>query len=171
MSLRICMQPPWQTAWSFVPILTEPLLISIRMGMNGQAGLYIICIWQPPTKPRSAPGLRAVSRWVSILEGGHVTGTHVHIARKYNGEWIPADGLAFNLEGWVAHDGGSSLRRHADPPIPDGSTPARLLTIPVLSKREFVEIPVGNRNRLAGFDGGEAPLNILIDCFIFQSIT
>jgi hypothetical protein len=30
----------------------------------------------------------------------------VHIARKYNGEWIPADGpLAFNLSGWVAHYG------------------------------------------------------------------
>ena len=39
-------------------------------------------------------------------EGGHVTGTHVHIARKYNGEWILADGpLAFNIEGWVAHNG------------------------------------------------------------------
>lgn len=39
-------------------------------------------------------------------EGGEVTGTHVHIARKYNGEWILADGpLAFNLEGWIAHDG------------------------------------------------------------------
>lgn len=39
-------------------------------------------------------------------EGGRVTGTHVHVARKYNGEWILADGpLAFNLEGWVAHDG------------------------------------------------------------------
>jgi hypothetical protein len=39
-------------------------------------------------------------------EGGHVTGTHVHIARKYNGEWILADGpLAFNLEGWVVHGG------------------------------------------------------------------
>ena len=39
-------------------------------------------------------------------EGGTATGTHVHIARKYNGEWVPAEGtLAFNLEGWVAHDG------------------------------------------------------------------
>ncbi len=39
-------------------------------------------------------------------EGGRVTGTHEHIARKYNGEWILADGpLAFNLEGWVAHNG------------------------------------------------------------------
>ncbi len=40
-------------------------------------------------------------------ERGKATGTHVHIARKYNGEWIPADGvLPFNLEGWVAHSDG-----------------------------------------------------------------
>jgi LasA protease len=39
-------------------------------------------------------------------EGGRATGTHIHIARRYNGEWIPASGvLAFNLEGWVAHAG------------------------------------------------------------------
>lgn len=39
-------------------------------------------------------------------EGGRATGTNIHIARKYNGEWIPADGpLAFNLEGWIAHNG------------------------------------------------------------------
>ncbi len=39
-------------------------------------------------------------------EGGTSTGTHVHIARKYNGEWIPAAGpLAFNLEGWIAENG------------------------------------------------------------------
>lgn len=39
-------------------------------------------------------------------EGGTSTGTHIHIARKYNGEWILAEGpLAFNLEGWVAHNG------------------------------------------------------------------
>ncbi len=43
--------------------------------------------------------------WPSC-EGGRTTGTHVHIARKYNGEWIPADGpLAFNLDGWVAQNG------------------------------------------------------------------
>jgi LasA protease len=39
-------------------------------------------------------------------EGGSSTGTHVHVARKYNGEWILADGpLAFNFEGWVVHNG------------------------------------------------------------------
>ena len=36
-------------------------------------------------------------------EGGVSSGTHVHIARKYNGEWISADGsLPFNLEGWIS---------------------------------------------------------------------
>lgn len=39
-------------------------------------------------------------------EGGISTGTHVHIARKYNGEWILADGpLPFEMSGWVAHAG------------------------------------------------------------------
>ncbi len=39
-------------------------------------------------------------------EGGSATGTHVHIARKYNGEWIAADGpLAFNLSGWISYKG------------------------------------------------------------------
>ena len=39
-------------------------------------------------------------------EGGRTTGTHIHVARKYNGEWIPASGtLAFILEGWIPHNG------------------------------------------------------------------
>lgn len=52
--------------------------------------------------------------WVNVgdpighpsCEGGRATGTHIHIARKYNGEWIPADGpLPFTLDGWVVHEG------------------------------------------------------------------
>jgi hypothetical protein len=36
-------------------------------------------------------------------EGGVSTGTHLHIARKYNGEWISADGLTpFIMDGWVS---------------------------------------------------------------------
>jgi len=39
-------------------------------------------------------------------EGGVATGTHVHIARKYNGEWVMAGGpLPFVLDGWVAQAG------------------------------------------------------------------
>lgn len=36
-------------------------------------------------------------------EGGISSGTHVHVARKFNGEWLPADGpVPFNMSGWVA---------------------------------------------------------------------
>ncbi|HSB02952.1 MAG TPA: M23 family metallopeptidase [Anaerolineales bacterium] len=35
-------------------------------------------------------------------EGGVSTGTHLHFARKYNGEWITADGpIPFVLSGWT----------------------------------------------------------------------
>jgi LasA protease len=44
-------------------------------------------------------------------EGGIATGTHVHMARKYNGEWIPADGpIPFNLGGWIAHAGDAAYK-------------------------------------------------------------
>jgi LasA protease len=39
-------------------------------------------------------------------DGGIATGTHVHIARKYNGDWISADGpLPMVLSGWTVHAG------------------------------------------------------------------
>ncbi|MEN6392665.1 MAG: hypothetical protein ABFD53_02510 [Anaerolineaceae bacterium] len=68
-----------------------------------------------------------VGTWVEMgqplghpsCEGGHATGTHIHIARKFNGEWIAADGpMPFNLSGWVAHSSGrayyGSLTRDGD---------------------------------------------------------
>lgn len=53
-----------------------------------------------------------VGTWVNLndrighpsCEGGVANGTHVHMARKYNGEWILADGpMPFVLSGWRAH--------------------------------------------------------------------
>lgn len=52
-----------------------------------------------------------VGAWVALgdpigrpsCEGGYSTGTHLHIARSYNGRWIAADGsLPFNLDGWIS---------------------------------------------------------------------
>ncbi len=44
-------------------------------------------------------------------EGGTSTGTHLHYARKYNGEWVLADGpVPFTLSGWVAHAGTQSYQ-------------------------------------------------------------
>jgi LasA protease len=40
-------------------------------------------------------------------EGGFSTGTHLHLARRYNGEWIPADGQTpFVLDGWISAGAG-----------------------------------------------------------------
>jgi murein DD-endopeptidase MepM/ murein hydrolase activator NlpD len=42
-------------------------------------------------------------------EGGISTGTHLHIARLYNGEWIPADqDIPFNMDGWISQSSGWS---------------------------------------------------------------
>ena len=39
-------------------------------------------------------------------EGGVATGTHLHFARKFNGEWVIADGpLPFVLSGWTVYAG------------------------------------------------------------------
>ncbi len=44
-------------------------------------------------------------------EGGTATGTHVHVARRYRGEWIPAGGpLAFNLSDWIVGYGNAAYR-------------------------------------------------------------
>jgi LasA protease len=41
-------------------------------------------------------------------EGGVANAAHLHIARKYNGEWIPADGgRPFNLGGWISSGDGT----------------------------------------------------------------
>jgi murein DD-endopeptidase MepM/ murein hydrolase activator NlpD len=41
-------------------------------------------------------------------EGGFSNGTHIHIARRYNGEWIPADqDIPFNMDGWISSGSGT----------------------------------------------------------------
>jgi murein DD-endopeptidase MepM/ murein hydrolase activator NlpD len=40
-------------------------------------------------------------------EGGFSTGTHLHLARRYNGEWIPSDqDIPFILDGWISQGSG-----------------------------------------------------------------
>ena len=51
-------------------------------------------------------------------EGGVSNGTHLHLARRYNGEWIPADtSLPFELDGWVS----AGLGREYDGTLTRGS--------------------------------------------------
>ena len=42
-------------------------------------------------------------------EGGVSSGTHVHVARRYNGEWIPTDqDIPFNLDDWISSGTGQA---------------------------------------------------------------
>lgn len=61
------------------------------------------------TKDRIAVGTRVETGdhiGHASCEGGVSSGTHTHVARKYNGEWILADGpMPFNMSGYIAHNG------------------------------------------------------------------
>ncbi len=58
-------------------------------------------------------------------EGGRATGTHVHIARKYNGEWIPAGGaIPFQFERWHVEEGSEAYQGF----LVQGSTRLRACT-------------------------------------------
>lgn len=48
-------------------------------------------------------------------EGGEATGTHVHMARKYNGEWIPADGIVpYKLDNWTIHSSSTAYQGYME---------------------------------------------------------
>jgi LasA protease len=75
---------------------------------NEQTG-WVVLYLHIATKGAVSQGTRAEQGDLighPSCEGGIATGTHVHIARKYNGEWILADGpLPFEMSGWIAHAG------------------------------------------------------------------
>ena len=99
----------WVTAVSSGLVVREDTgVVVLDMDGDGyeQTGWTILYL-HVATKDRIKPGT-----WVNLndtlghpsCEGGSATGTHVHIARKYNGEWILADGpMPFVLSGWRAH--------------------------------------------------------------------
>lgn len=77
---------------------------------NQQTG-WTIFYMHIETRDRVAVGtyLRAGERvGHPSCEGGISTGTHLHIARRYNGEWIPADqDLPFIIDGWTSIGSGN----------------------------------------------------------------
>ncbi|MCE7904808.1 MAG: LysM peptidoglycan-binding domain-containing protein [Anaerolineae bacterium CFX3] len=116
--------PPAQTsgcfaadAQSYVIALGDGMIVRSETGIvvldldgdgNERTG-WVIFYLHVGTEGRAPLGLQVKQGdpigWPSC-EGGHATGTHIHIARKYNGEWIPADGvLPFTLDGWIARNG------------------------------------------------------------------
>jgi LasA protease len=71
---------------------------------------WVILYMHIETRDRVQPGtfLKAGQRiGHPSCEGGVSTGTHTHLARRYNGEWIPADqNIPFVMDGWISQGTG-----------------------------------------------------------------
>jgi LasA protease len=110
-------EPPCAVSTAWVTASAPGLVVRSERGvvaldLDGdgleQTG-WVLVFMHVAEQERVSPGT-----WVDIntplghpsCEGGQATGTHVHLARKYNGEWLAADGpLPLVLSGWVAHAG------------------------------------------------------------------
>lgn len=98
----------WVTASaSGLVVRSERGLVVLDLDGDGREQTGWVLIYLHVASQSSVP----VGTWVAqgdrlghpSCEGGIATGTHVHIARKFNGEWIAADGpVPFNLSGWIA---------------------------------------------------------------------
>jgi LasA protease len=122
---------PWG-ALDFAPIIVEPpCAVSVRWVLASAPGVVIRSAYSTVLLELNGDG-RQHAGWVLLYmhiaqkdrvavgthlytndvighpscEGGDATGTHVHLARKYNGEWIGAgDALPFVLSEWTALPG------------------------------------------------------------------
>jgi hypothetical protein len=101
----------WVTA-SAAGVITrsEGNVVSLDLDGDGSEGTgWVLVYLHVADRDRIAPG--AMVQVNDLLghpscERGKSTGTHVHLARKYNGEWLPADGpLPFILSGWEVEMG------------------------------------------------------------------
>ena len=102
------------TTDAWVTALTDGVIVRTGNGQviqdvdgdgNEQTG-WVILYMHVESRDRIEPGARVRGGQPlghPSCEGGLSNATHLHLARKYNGEWIPADGsLPFNLDGWIS---------------------------------------------------------------------
>jgi len=87
---------------------TDGLALDLDKDGNEKTGWVIFYLHLAPDQ--QAPLGKELSAGDKIgypsCAGGHATGTHVHIARKYNGEWMLADSaIPFKMNGWTTHNG------------------------------------------------------------------
>jgi murein DD-endopeptidase MepM/ murein hydrolase activator NlpD len=82
-------------------------VVALDLDLDGweQTG-WVIIYMHIEQRDRVLPGTRLRAGdplGHASCEGGISSGTHVHLARKFNGEWIPVNGLTpFTLSGWLA---------------------------------------------------------------------
>jgi murein DD-endopeptidase MepM/ murein hydrolase activator NlpD len=88
-------------------IRTGDGVVMLDLDLDGNEGTgWVVLYMHIESRDRVQPGvfLRAGEPvGHPSCEGGLSSGTHVHLARKLNGEWIAADGdVPFILDGWIS---------------------------------------------------------------------
>jgi murein DD-endopeptidase MepM/ murein hydrolase activator NlpD len=81
--------------------------VILDLDEDGNEGTgWVILYMHIESRDRVQPGtMLHAGDWVGhpSCEGGEATGIHVHLARKFNGEWMSALGpVPFNLSGWIS---------------------------------------------------------------------
>jgi LasA protease len=99
--------PEWVTAVAAgLVVRSGPATVVLDLDFDGDEHTgWIVFYYHIAEAGRAAVGTRLQTGdriGHPSCEGGTATGTNIHIARRYNGEWIPAGGpLAFNLSDWI----------------------------------------------------------------------
>jgi len=95
--------PQWATA-----VADGVVVLDLDGDGNLQTGWTILYLY---IYQKSAPAVGVRLKAGDLLghpscDGGHANGRNLHIARLYNGEWIPVgDEAPFVLDGWTAEEG------------------------------------------------------------------
>jgi hypothetical protein len=89
---------------------SEEAIVMLDLDADGDIRTgWVLFFYHVATRDRIEAGVRVAAGDLlghPSCEGGRATGTHFHLARRYNGEWIPASGvLAFSMDGWVVYAG------------------------------------------------------------------
>jgi murein DD-endopeptidase MepM/ murein hydrolase activator NlpD len=97
-------------AGSGVVVRSEPGIVVLDLDKDGDETTgWVLFYLHVAEKDRAQVGAQLnVDDLIGYAscEGGVATGTHVHFARKYNGEWMPAAGaIPMVLSGWVVEQG------------------------------------------------------------------
>ena len=98
----------WATAAApGLVVRSERGVVALDLDGDGDEGTGWVLIYQHMAEEERA----AVGTWLAqdaplghpSCEGGRATGTHVHLARKFNGEWVGVgEPLPLVLSGWLA---------------------------------------------------------------------
>ncbi|MGW8226188.1 MAG: M23 family metallopeptidase, partial [Anaerolineales bacterium] len=94
---------------------TSDNVVALDLDGDGHEGTGWVLVYLHISEPDSiSPGSQVVvdeRLGHPSCERGNSTGTHVHLARKYNGEWVPAGGsVPFVLSGWEVQAGERSYQ-------------------------------------------------------------